>query len=268
MKTILVDGENLQQAYEQAIECVMALGYFDGVHLGHQKVIQVARAEAKRRGLPLALMSFRPHPLNILSGGRRQIANLMTLCEKEKKLACLGVDYFYLVEFTLDFAKLSPKIFVDQYLQNLHVVHAVAGFDFTYGANGAGQLQRIPNDSSGQINVTEVQCVEFQGEKISSTAIRTRLMKQRVHEIPNFLGNHYEVKATWDGFNLQRFDQTMLPQPGCYEVEVTQYPHSFKMMIEVQEDGQLCTEGKWSIELEGIVVIKWIQFVYEKALAY
>lgn len=265
MKTIIVVRENLHQAHEQATECVMALGYFDGVHLGHQKVIQVARAEAKRRDLPLAVMSFRPHPLTILSGGKHQIANLMTLSEKEKKLACLGVDYFYLVEFTQEVAKLSPKGFVKQYLQNLHVVHAVAGFDFTYGAKGAGHLQGISNDSAGQINVTEVQCVEFQGEKISSTAIRTRLMKQLVHEVPNFLGNHYEVKATWDGFNLKRFEQTMLPKPGCYEVEVTQHPHLFKTMIEVKGHGQLCTVGKWPIELKGMVIIKWLQFVYEQA---
>ena len=63
MKTILMNAQNLQDIYSQATPCVMALGYFDGVHLGHQRVIEIACKEANNRGLPLALMSFSPHPI-------------------------------------------------------------------------------------------------------------------------------------------------------------------------------------------------------------
>lgn len=155
-----------------APHCVMALGYFDGVHLGHQQVIKTAREEATKRGLPLALMSFRPHPINVLSKGRRSVPQLTTLSEKQNCLKQLGVDYFYLVEFTMEFAALSPKKFVEDYLCQLRVAHAVAGFDFTYGAKGVAKVEQITEDSSGKIPITKVPCIHFRGEKISSSAIR------------------------------------------------------------------------------------------------
>ncbi|MDR7080209.1 riboflavin kinase/FMN adenylyltransferase [Neobacillus niacini] len=169
MKTILINAQNLQDIYSQATPCIMALGYLDGVHLGHQRVIEIARKEANNRGFPLALMSFRPHPINILSGGKRCIPHLTTLSEIEMLLNGLEVDIFYLVDFTLDFAALSPKQFVETYLLKLGVTHAVAGFDFSYGFKGAGKLHHIPDDSKNQITVTEVKCVDYLGEKISST---------------------------------------------------------------------------------------------------
>ena len=67
----------------------------------------------------------------------------MPLSEKEKMLEQLGVDTFYIVQFDKEFASLSPEQFVSQYLVNLGVVHAVAGFDFSYGSRGLGNMDRL-----------------------------------------------------------------------------------------------------------------------------
>ena len=84
----------------------------------------------------------------------------------------------------------------------LGVHHAVAGFDFSYGSRGIGNLDRLKEDSGGIIEVTKVVKVECKGEKISSTCIRERLVKGLVDEIPHFLGRPYEVKGNWDGISI------------------------------------------------------------------
>lgn len=239
MKTILINSQNLNMVHSQASPCVMALGYFDGIHLGHQKVIQTAREEADKQGLPLALMSFRPHPITILSGGKRVVPALTTLYEKERQLRQLGVDFFYLVEFTTEFAALSPKQFVQDYLLQLGVVHAIAGFDFSYGAKGVAKLGQIHQDSYGKINVTKVDCIDYRGEKISSTAIRQRLSTADVHEIPHFLGKHYTLKALWTGEEFRLLEEAMLPSAGIYEVELEFLNKRFKTNILIDSLGQL-----------------------------
>ena len=100
----------------------------------------------------------------------------MPLSEKEERLRSLGVDTFYIVEFDKEFAALTPDQFVAKYLIQLGVVHAVAGFDFCYGYRGAGNMDRLKNDSGGVVDVTKVEKVEYHGEKISSTCIRERLL--------------------------------------------------------------------------------------------
>ncbi|KKK36485.1 FAD synthase [Mesobacillus campisalis] len=261
MKTIFMNAQNLPSVQKQATPCVMALGYFDGVHLGHQQVIQHAYEEAKRRGLPLALMSFRPHPIFVLSGGKRLVPHLTTLCQKQKILAKLGVDLFYLVEFTPKFAKLSPQKFVQDYLLGLEVTHAVAGFDFSYGAKGSARLNQIPADSDGLITVTEVDCLAHQGEKISSTAIRQRLLSAKVDEIRHFLGKDYFVKTTWNGHKFMLIEDTMLPAPGIYEAELEGPDRILKSIILVDEQGELHPLESKANLLRGTIIIHLLRQV-------
>ena len=95
----------------------------------------------------------------------------------------LGVDIFYLVDFTFDFAALSPKQFVETYLLKLGVTHAVAGFDFSYGSKGAGNLKHIPDDSKNQNSCNEVQCVDTRVKKLSSTAIGKHYYLLIIHSL-------------------------------------------------------------------------------------
>ena len=261
METIFINAQHLPSIHKQPTPCVMALGYYDGVHLGHQHVIQKACEEAKNRGLPLALMSFRPHPINVLSNGKRSVPHLTTLYEKQKRLAKLGVDLFYLVEFTPEFAKLSPKQFVQDYLLKLKVAHAVAGFDFSYGEKGTATLNQITEDSDGEITVTTVECFECNGEKISSTAIRERLLSGNVHEIYHFLGKNYSVKATWNGHTFQQLEKTMLPAAGIYEVELDYLSHRLKTVIFINELGQIQLVERETILLKGVISIHWLKRV-------
>jgi cytidyltransferase-like protein len=220
METIYLNRENLAEWQEKATPCVMALGFFDGLHNGHREVINTALRKAKEKDLPVAVMSFFPHPKSVLSDGKVQVDYLMPLSEKEKILQVLGVNIFYIVEFTKEFAALPPEQYVAKYLINLGVVHAVAGFDFSYGFKGAGNLDRLKDDSGGIIEVTKVDKVVCRGEKISSTCIRERISNGLVEELPDFLGRFYEVECNWDGHSINNLPFFTLPAAGHYAVTI------------------------------------------------
>lgn len=218
METIHLNRSNLEKHKRNAKPCVIALGFFDGIHKGHREVIFAAAQIAKRKNLSLAVMSFFPHPKTVISNGKIQINYLMPMSEKEEILRQLGVDLFYTIDFNKEFASLLPEHFVVKYLVNLNVVHAVAGFDFTYGYKGYGNMDRLKNDSGGLIEVNKIKKIELHGEKISSTCIREKLLNGNVEEIPKFLGRAYQVECDWDGEAIKPHPYYTLPAPGKYEV--------------------------------------------------
>jgi cytidyltransferase-like protein len=220
METIYINTDNLPDWQEKAEACVMALGFFDGLHYGHREVIKTALRKAKEKGVSLAVMSFFPHPKSVLSNGEKKIDYLMPLSVKEKILRELGVDTFYIAQFNKEFASLSPEQYVMDYLVKLGVIHAVAGFDFSYGSKGIGNLERLKSDSGGIIEVTKVGKVMCRGEKISSTSIRERLSAGNVEELPDFLGRCYEVECKWDGQSFKLNPYYTLPAPGHYTVTI------------------------------------------------
>ena len=119
----------------------LAVGFFDGVHLGHQQVINRAIEHAKEKGVKSAVMTFDPHPSIVLGGRNEKVFYITPLEQKIEKLKALGVDTVFVVNFTSDFAKLSPEDFVQFFIKDLHVVHVTAGFDFSFGAFGKGNME-------------------------------------------------------------------------------------------------------------------------------
>jgi len=262
METIYLNQDTLTYWQGKAKRSVAALGFFDGIHKGHQHVIQSASQIAKRKNLSLSVMSFFPHPKEVISNGKKQVRYLMPLSEKEKRLRELGVDMFYLVEFSKEFASLLPSQFVAQYLSNLGVVHAVAGFDFSYGYKGTGHMDRLKKDSFGLIDVTKVEKLAVHGEKISSTLIREKLMKGEVEELPYLLGRTYEVECVWDGNVLELLPYYTLPASGCYEVLLKNQTESIqtKMIVSETVDGLTltCLSEIPSFMTGGLSVV-WLQ---------
>lgn len=260
METIYINTDNLADWQEKAKACVMALGFFDGLHYGHREVIKTALRKAKENGVSLAVMSFFPHPKSVLSNGEKKIDYLMPLSVKEKILRELGVDRFYIAQFNKEFASLSPERYVTDYLVKLGVIHAVAGFDFSYGSRGIGNLERLTSDSGGIIDVTKVEKVMCRGEKISSTSIRERLSAGNVEELPDFLGRCYEVECKWDGqsFNLNPY--YTLPAPGYYTVTINKGNLSKRaevMVVEGDEGKLLKPVTELQSYLVGEINVVW-----------
>ena len=235
METIYLNRDNLVFWQGKAKQSVVALGFFDGLHKGHLKVIKTAAQIAKRKNLSLSIMSFFPHPKTVISNGKKQVDYLMPLSKKEERLRQLGVDTFYIVEFDKEFASLLPEQFVAEYLSNLGIVHAVAGFDFSYGYKGVGNMDRLKSDSGSLIDVTKVEKLEFHEEKISSTCIREKLLRGNVDELLHLMGRPYEVECNWDGDFLKLHRYYTLPAPGCYDVTLKNKTGSIKTKVIVLE---------------------------------
>lgn len=174
---------------------VLALGYFDGVHLGHQKVIQTAIQIGKEKGLAVGAMTFDPHPSVVLNKNVRHMRLLTPLTEKAELMEQLGLDYLFVIRFSPEFANLTPQQFVDQYLIQLHTIHVVAGFDYTYGQLGKGTMETLPFHARGLLDQTTVSKLELSQEKISSTRIRQELLNGHTLEVESLLGRLYRVKG-------------------------------------------------------------------------
>ncbi|KZE65916.1 bifunctional riboflavin kinase/FMN adenylyltransferase [Fictibacillus phosphorivorans] len=223
---------------------ILALGYFDGIHVGHQRVIRTAVELANKNGAVPAVMSFHPHPSVVLGKADHQWTYITPLEEKKKVLENMGVERFYLVKFDHVFAALDTKDFVDQYIIGLNVQHVVTGFDFSYGKYGKGNVETLVKESNGKFGQTVIEKIEKDGEKISSTLIRHFLKEGLVEELVPYLGRRYKLNGTvihgdkrgrTIGFptaNLDTEDYS-LPKVGVYAVEVTIDNESYYAMANV-----------------------------------
>ncbi|MFC6170084.1 riboflavin biosynthesis protein RibF [Loigolactobacillus jiayinensis] len=174
-----------------ATPVVLTLGFFDGVHLGHQAVIKQAAAVARERQIPLAVMTFNQHPGLVFSQlDSEQMKYLTTPTMKAELMAALGVDILYIVEFTSALGALTPVEFVDQYIVGFHAQVAVAGFDYTFGPEKA-TMQDLVQYAQGRFDVVQVAKQEAAAAKISSTAIRAAIKAGNVDQANTLLGYPY-----------------------------------------------------------------------------
>lgn len=210
----------------------IALGSFDGVHLGHQKVIGEAIKVANQNGWSSAVMTFDPHPSIVLGGKTKKVDYLTSFESKVEQLANLGIDYLFIVDFTIEFAGLPPQEFVDTYLIGLNVKHVVAGFDYTYGKKAQGTAETLLEHSRGQYETTIIGKETFGGEKVSSTLIRSLINNGDMEKVPALLGRYYTIKGTvihgdkrgrTIGFptaNVKQTSDVILPPLGVYAVRL------------------------------------------------
>lgn len=212
-------------------EMAMALGFFDGVHNGHQEVILTAIKIANENNWKSAVMTFDPHP-SVVLGNKSDVQYITPLKDKIELISSLHVDYLFVVHFTTLLASLEPEMFATRYLTDLNVQHVIAGFDYTYGRFGKGTMQTLPVHSKGNFNITVVPKLAKQGEKVSSTSIRKCLNDGDMIEAQTLLGRFYITKGTvihgekrgrTIGFptaNISTTDDYFIPKTGVYAVRL------------------------------------------------
>lgn len=212
-------------------ETIAAIGFFDGIHKGHQSVIKKAVALAKKERKESAVISFHPHPSVVLNAPVLPVHYITPIDEKEMILSKLGVDRLYMITFNKALSSLSPKEFIDHFIVNLNITHLVAGFDFSFGHKGAGNMQNINRFHTGRFETTTMDKVELDGDKVSSTKIREYLQHGAVHKVSQLLGRPYtatglvvegDKRGRQLGFptaNLEISDEKLLPKQGVYAVK-------------------------------------------------
>ncbi|TDL90196.1 FAD synthetase family protein [Vibrio vulnificus] len=209
----------------------MALGFFDGVHLGHQSLLEQTKRIAEKNNLKFTAMTFDPHPNEVIKW-EKDLRYLTPLALKIERMAAFGVDKLFVIKFNLSLASLQPSDFIKQYVLGLQAKHIVVGFDFTFGNKAQGTvdyLQKVSKNTPFDVTVISKQV--HNGEKISSTLIRKIVRDGDVHLVPYYMGHHFEVKGFVYISNRHKHEKKknseiyienkyILPAPGVYSVEI------------------------------------------------
>ncbi|MRH42306.1 bifunctional riboflavin kinase/FAD synthetase [Aquibacillus halophilus] len=213
-------------------ETVAAIGFFDGIHKGHQKLIETAINKAKEQKRKSAVITFYPHPSVALDRESKHVNYITPLKEKEKLLSEMGVEILYIVTFNQELSKVAPEDFVDHFIIGLNVKHIVAGFDFSYGHKGKGSTETISEHSKGEFDFTVIDKIEDGNEKVSSTLIREYLKEGKVEQANQLLVRPLYIRGlVVDGdkrgrtigyptANLKLTEEFLLPKIGVYAVTI------------------------------------------------
>lgn len=170
----------------------VAIGNFDGVHLGHQSVIALARAAAVQLQAPLGIVTFEPHPRGYFAPDAPSF-RLMNANAKAARLEKLGIDQLYEIPFNSDLAGLSADEFIAKVLVwGLGVRHVVVGADFRFGKGRTGSVETLQEAAFG---VTVAPLVSDGKGDYSSTAIREALSAGAPVEVARILGHWHRIEG-------------------------------------------------------------------------
>jgi len=174
---------------------VITQGTFDGVHLGHQKVLKQVVVLAKSKNIKSLLITYHPHPRLVIDPNNHELRMLSSIEEKAQAVYDLGVDYVLVLPFTQEFAQLSPRDFVKTILvDQLHVDTIVIGYDHRFGKNREGDfLSLLALAQEFHFQVQEIPASEIDAIAISSTRIRKALSNKQLNEANTFLGKPYII---------------------------------------------------------------------------
>lgn len=234
---------NNELEIKQEEDTVLVLGYFDGLHKGHQTLFKEARKIADEQGLKIAVLTFPESPK--LAFVRYQPELMLHLNHPEERAAHLenlGVDYLYLIDFTSHFSKNTAREFFDKYVSALKAKAVVAGFDYHFGSDKR-KAEELADYFDGRIVI--VSSVNQDEEKISSTRIRETIQNGDVAKAHQLLGYplstrgivvHGNARGRTIGYptaNLAPLDRVVLPADGVYVVDVEHNGKIYRGMASV-----------------------------------
>jgi riboflavin kinase/FMN adenylyltransferase len=191
---VLHGWRDLEPEYRGA---ALALGEFDGVHKGHQRVIALAAAAAGRLGAPLGVISFDPHPRRWFQPDAEPF-RLMTVDQQARALDSLGADFFYILPFDAEMAEMTDEVFAREVLAHgLGARHVAAGFDVTFGKGRTGDPEALTR--YGEAHGFSVSIAERAGDgeavKYSSSAVRDALVAGRPERAAEILGRPFAIEG-------------------------------------------------------------------------
>lgn len=175
---------------------VVCIGAFDGLHLGHQHVLNVARARADAAGLDLVVVSFEPLPREYF-GKQDPPARLILAGQKFRQLRALGADAVGLLRFNKALAQTSAASFISELLvKRLNARQVLVGPDFFFGSSRQGDLAMLQSVGlTSGFSAEAVAAQQHQAQRISSSLIRTDLQHGRLHEAAQKLGRPYSIEG-------------------------------------------------------------------------
>jgi riboflavin kinase/FMN adenylyltransferase len=183
--------------FKQIENAVLTIGTFDGVHIGHQKIISRLKEVALQKGGETVILTFFPHPRMILHPDDLNIKLISTMNEKAERLENLGIDHLIITPFTRDFSNLNPQEYIkDVLVEKIGTTHIIIGYDHRFGKDRSGGLKELQNHASELgYDVEEIPEQDINDVAISSTKIRNALLNGDVKTAENFLGYPFHLSG-------------------------------------------------------------------------
>ena len=176
---------------------VVTLGDFDGIHLGHRKLLNKAKQVAQKEGLPVLLLSYTPSPKVVL-GKQKQSVQLLTSDERAALLEEIEIDVLYLYPFTKETTRITAKDFLKDFILNtLKAKHIIIGYDHCFGKNRRGNYRYLKLASARYgFRLSRCSEVSLWGRKISSSSIKESLRAGKVKTASKKLGSFFPVSGS------------------------------------------------------------------------
>ena len=241
---------------------VGTIGNFDGVHVGHRRILETVIARAREIGRPSFAITFEPHPMAVLRPNHAP-RRIQTLRQKEEVLAAMGLEFLLVIPFTRDFSLLEPEEFVRSLLHDrLGASELYLGRHFAFGRGKRGDLAMLSRMGAecGFI-VSPVEEVDWEGEPVSSSRIRRALEGGRVAEAAAMLGRSYELDglvARGDRLGHQigvptinlEPENELAPAEGVYvtEIEIRSFGRRFSSVTNIGRRPTLYEDYTTTIE--------------------
>lgn len=243
---------------------VLTIGTFDGVHLGHQKIINQLNEVAKKTGGESVLFTFYPHPRMVLFPDSHGLQLIQTQEEKQEKLKRIGLQNMIVHPFTPNFSRISAIEFVRDFLVNqLKVKTLIIGYDHHFGKNREGDIELLKELAPVyEFEVIEIDAKEVDEVNVSSTKIRDALKEGDVELANSYLGEEFEINGkvvhgekigTKLGFPTANIDIEsdikLIPKQGVYASKtVLQNGETYYSLLSIGERPTVDSSGKLSIE--------------------
>ena len=270
----------------------VSIGVFDGVHLGHQRILRTALERATRppQGQPggrCAVVSFDPHPDLVLARPFRALAPLTPLPERRERIAALGIRELVVLPFTRELAALEPEEFVARHLVQPCRLHTlVVGEGFALGRGRSGDVPRLRAIGAREgFEVIAVPLLDLDGAPVSSTRIRALLEAGRVAEAARLLGRPYDLRGRvvrgeavgrtlgYPTANLRLQEEKLVPGDGVYAArariggEAAWRPAAMSIGVRPTFDGQARALEAYVLDWEGdlldrdleVELVDWIR---------
>lgn len=175
----------------------ITLGNFDGIHLGHRKLINTVKQYAKKHNLISVVCSFLPHP-KIVFKSEPNFALILTPEEKKERISKMGIDVYIEFPFDLKFASTAPKEFAEKFLfENLKAKIVVVGENYTFGSKKRGNPELLKQiGKKYNASVISVPSIEYDGDVVSSTRVRNLLENMELEKVNSLLKEPYSIIGT------------------------------------------------------------------------
>lgn len=169
---------------------IACIGYFDCVHIGHQKLIKETIKQAKKFKVKSTLICFNPDPVDIITGKKN--THILDYKTRLSNIETYGIDQVLVIKFDKDLMKLSGNSFISKYLNKMNIIKLVCGFDFTFGYKGFGNVETLKKCNKFETIIID-EC-KYRGTKVSTTRIKDELINGNFKLVNKLLGYDYGLK--------------------------------------------------------------------------